>query len=427
MDSKHIRLGLRANWRQFALLVLVNGFVGAMVGVERNVVPVLGRETFGLVSSAAVLSFIVSFGIVKAAANFWVGGVAGRFGRKRLLVAGWLVGIPAPLLVLLAPNWGWVVAANVLLGINQAFCWSMTVNMKIDLVGPQHRGLALGFNESAGYGAVGLAALASGYVAAGAGLRPWPFVLAIGFGLAGLLISSLLVRDTAAHLAAETAQDSAEPGIGLSPWQALRRGSWQDTRLAGCSQAGLVNNLNDGLVWGLVPLFLHARGVSVEHIALVTAVYPLTWGGLQLLTGGLSDRLGRRGLIVGGMLTQSAAIAGFLLFHDLTGWLGAALLLGLGTAMVYPTLMAAVSDIAGPASRASLLGVYRLWRDLGYAVGAVLSGVLADRFGYPAAIAAVATLTFISGAAAARLIQEKQRDLPIQTAMEEEYAYLSVT
>jgi predicted MFS family arabinose efflux permease len=288
----------------------------------------------------------------------------------------------------------------------------MTVNMKIDLVGPDNRGLALGFNESAGYGAVGLAALASGYVAGATGLRPWPFVLAIGFGLAGLLLSSRLVRDTAEHLAAETAQAGAHGETGLSAWQALRRGSWQDTRLAGCSQAGLVNNLNDGLVWGLIPLFLHAQGVSVQHIALITAAYPLTWGGLQLFTGGLSDRLGRKGFIVGGMLAQAAAIAGFRMFHELTGWLGAALLLGVGTAMVYPTLMAAVSDIAGPASRASLLGVYRLWRDLGYAVGAMLAGALADRFGYSAAIAAVAALTFVSGLAAARLIQEVRRPLP---------------
>ncbi|MFI5266708.1 MAG: MFS transporter [Chloroflexota bacterium] len=425
VDPTLIRLGLRANWPQFALLVLVNGFVGAMVGIERSVVPVLGVETFRLVSSAAVLSFIVSFGIVKALANFWVGGLAGRFGRKRLLVSGWLVGIPAPLLVLIAPDWSWVIIANVLLGINQAFCWSMTVNMKIDLVGPQNRGLALGFNESAGYGAVGLAALASGYLAAAAGLRPWPFVLAIGFGLVGLLLSSLLVCDTAAHLMAETAQSGTHTETALSAWQALRRGSWQDLQLVGCSQAGLVNNLIDGLVWGLIPLFLHARGVSVERIALVTAVYPLTWGGLQLFTGGLSDRLGRKGLIVAGMLVQSAAIAAFLLLHELMGWIGAALLLGVGTAMVYPTLMAAVSDIAGPASRASLLGVYRLWRDLGYAVGALLAGMLADRFGYSAAIAVVAALTFVSGLAAARLIQEdKQRDMPIRTAMREEYAYV---
>jgi MFS family permease len=397
-------LGLRANWRQFALLVLVNGFVGAMIGVERNVVPVLGRETFGLASSAAVLSFIVSFGVVKALANLWAGYLAGRFGRKRLLVCGWLVGIPAPLLVLVAPDWSWVVAANVLLGVNQAFCWSMTVNMKIDLAGPSNRGLALGFNESAGYGAVGLAALGSGYVAAAAGLRPWPFVLAIGFGLAGLTLSAFLVRDTAAHLALET--EAVRGGAAGAPslWKALRQASWQDRRLAGCSQAGLVNNLNDALVWGLVPLYLYARGASAGEITLVTAAYPLTWGGLQLFTGGLSDRIGRRGLVAGGMLAQAAAISGFVVFDQLGGRLGAAILLGAGTAMVYPTLMAAVSDIAGPAARASLLGVYRLWRDLGYALGALLAGVLADRLGYRPAIGAVAALTLISGLAAARLI-----------------------
>jgi MFS family permease len=397
-----VQLGLRANWQQFALLVVVNGFVGAMVGIERNVVPVLGREAFGLASSAAVLSFIISFGVVKAGANFWVGRLADRFGRRRMLVAGWLAGLPAPLLVLFAPNWGWVIAANVLLGVNQAFCWSMTVNMKIDLVGPQNRGLALGINESAGYSAVGLAALASGYIAATSGLRPWPFLLGVGFSLVGLLLSVIWVRDTAAHLALENRDANSHTGI--TTWQAFRLGTWRDRTLAGCSQAGLVNNLNDGLVWGLIPLFLISRGVSVGTIAGVTAAYPITWGGLQLLTGALSDRLGRKPLIVSGMLVQAVGIVGFLTSSEQGGWLAASLLLGAGTALVYPTLLAAVSDVAPPASRASLIGVYRLWRDLGYAVGALLSGLLADRFGYSTAIFAVAALTFVSGLAAAWLI-----------------------
>ncbi|HEY8692775.1 MAG TPA: MFS transporter [Chloroflexota bacterium] len=400
-----VRLGLRANWRQFALLVVVNGFVGAMVGIERNVVPVLGREAFGLVSSAAVMSFIISFGVVKAAANFWVGRLADRFGRKRLLVAGWLAGVPAPLLVLFASNWGWVIAANVLLGVNQAFCWSMTVNMKIDLVGPRNRGLALGINESAGYGAVGLAALASGYIAAAAGLRPWPFLLGIGFSLIGLILSLVWVRDTGAHLAAERQSFGAAENARISTWQALRLGTWRDRTLAGCSQAGLVNNLNDGLVWGLIPLFLYSRGVSVGEIAVVSASYPITWGALQLLTGALSDRLGRKPLIVSGMAVQAVGIAGFLAFDRLGGWLASSLLLGIGTALVYPTLLAAVSDVAAPASRASLIGVYRLWRDLGYAVGALLSGLLADHFGFGAAIAAVAALTLLSGAVAGVLMR----------------------
>ncbi len=409
-------LGLRANLNQFLLLVLINAFVGAMVGLERDVVPLLGARQFGLASATAGLSFIVSFGVVKALANLGAGRLSDRIGRKGVLVAGWLVGLPVPVLLIVAPSWGWIVAANVLLGVNQGLCWSTTVIMKIDLVGPTRRGLAMGLNEAAGYGAVALAAAGSGYLASAYGLRPWPFVPGIAFALAGLLLSTLFVREShgfarheaqllvAAPAAARATHGNAtpesEPETAPSPSfaEVLLRTSWRDRSLSAVSQAGLVNNLNDGLAWGLFPLFFAAAGLGVAQIGLLAGLYPGVWGVAQLATGALSDRVGRKPLIVSGMWLQAAALALLPLARGFAPWAAAMVLLGLGTALVYPTFLAAVSDVAHPSWRASAVGVYRLWRDSGYAVGALLSGLLADLFGVPWAIAGIAALTFASGA-----------------------------
>ncbi|HEY8284015.1 MAG TPA: MFS transporter [Chloroflexota bacterium] len=407
-SSDPITLGLRANLGQFLLLVLINGFVGAMVGLERTVVPLIAQRQFGVASASAVLSFIISFGVVKALTNFLAGGLSDHFGRKGVLVAGWVIGLPVPLIILWAPAWGWIVAANVLLGVNQALCWSMTVNMKIDLVGPARRGLALGLNESAGYGALGLATLASGALAAAYGLRQGPFTLGIAFPVLGLLLSALFVRETHGHMRLEARRHgsphpaSERPSLG----KVFTLASWRDRDLFACSQAGLVNNLNDGLAWGLLPIYFARAGLGIGAIAAVSAAYPLSWGVLQLGTGALSDRWGRRWLIVGGMALQGLALAAIPLVQGEAAWFGTALLLGLGTALVYPTLLAAVGDVAHPSWRASAVGVYRLWRDLGYAVGALLAGVVADLAGIPAAILTVAALTLASSGLAAWRLRE---------------------
>jgi len=408
-----IVLGLRANLGQFVLLVVINAFVGATVGLERTVVPLIGHDQFGLASSSAVLSFIVSFGIVKALANFLAGNLADRIGRKHVLVVGWLIGLPVPLLILWAPSWAWIVVANVFLGANQALCWSMTVNMKIDLVGPARRGFALGLNESAGYGALGLVTLLSGYLAATYGLRHGPFTVGIAFPVVGLLLSVFFVRETHGHVRLEAQQLHTE-STGSPPAREVRPSlgrvfaltSWRNQDLFACSQAGLVNNLNDGLAWGLLPIFFTHAGLGVERVAVIAAAYPLSWGVLQLGTGALSDRWGRRPLIVSGMALQALALWAIVLVHGEGPWIGTALVLGLGTALVYPTLIAAVSDVAIPAWRASVVGVYRLWRDLGYAVGALLAGVVADLAGIPTAIALVAAVTLVSALIAAWRLRE---------------------
>jgi MFS family permease len=398
-QERNVRLGLRANLGQFSILVLLNAFVGAMVGLERTVLPLVGTQQFGLASTTAVLSFIASFGLSKALINLAAGAVADRVGRRRVLMVGWLLGIPVPVLILVAPSWGWVVAANLLLGANQALCWSMTVNMKIDLVGPARRGLALGLNESAGYAAVGLATLAAAAAAAAYGLRSGPFGLGIGIPIVGLALTVLLVRDTSGHVAAETEQlggpqSPPPPRSGLG--NILAFVSWRDRDLFACSQAGLVNNLNDGMAWGLLPIFLSRAGLTLGAIALITAAYPLSWGVLQLGTGSLSDRLGRKPLIVAGMALQGVALLAMVKVQGEGLWLATAIALGLGTALVYPTLLAAVSDLAHPSWRASAVGVYRMWRDLGYVVGALAAGLIADVAGIPAAITAVALVTLAS-------------------------------
>jgi MFS family permease len=393
-----VRLGLRENAAQFSLLVLVNAFVGAMVGLERSTLSLVGRHDFGLSSSVAVLSFIVAFGIVKALTNLAAGTLAQRAGRRRLLIAGWAVALPVPLLIATAPSWGWIVAANALLGINQGLAWSMTVLMKIDLVGPKRRGLALGLNESAGYGGLAIAAGLSGLLAAQFAARD---VLAVGgavIAVTAFVLSLLFVRDTAAHVALEQAQNPSAHGAPPRFREAFASASYRVAALRSCSQAGLVNNLNDGLAWGLAPLFLAAHGATAGQIGLVAAVYPGVWATAQVATGHWSDRIGRKPLIVAGMLLQAAA----LVILALSGGRIAiatmsAVLLGLGTALVYPTLIAAISDAVSPIARAPVVGVYRFWRDTGYALGALIAGGVADALGYPGAIAIVASLTAASG------------------------------
>lgn len=393
-----VTLGLGPNRHQFWLLVAVNACVGGVVGLERTVLPLLGEAEFGLASQAAVLSFIASFGLAKAVTNLVAGAAADRFGRKRILLIGWVLAIPVPAILILAPTWTWVVGANLLLGISQGLTWSTTVVMKIDLVGPARRGLALGLNEFSGYLAVGLAAFASGLIAEQVGLRPQPFYLGIVIVAVGLGLSAVWVRDTMAHVDLESgSRRERQQEAPASGWSIFATASWRDRSLLSCSQAGLINNLNDGVAWGLLPLVFAAGGLGVGRIGLLAAVYPVTWGVLQLGTGALSDRWGRKPLIVSGMLLQGVALWLVARASAFEGWLAAMALLGAGTAMVYPTLLAAVSDRAAPARRATTLGVYRFWRDLGYVFGALGVGVLADRLGPMPTLMVVAALTAASG------------------------------
>ncbi len=396
--APRVRLGLHANLAQFSLLVGVNALVGGMIGQERTVLPLLAEREFGLTAFTATLTFIAAFGAVKAATNFFAGTLSDRYGRKPVLVAGWLVGLPVPLLLIWAPSWGWVIAANVLLGVNQGLTWSTTVIMKIDLVGPERRGFAMGLNEAAGYVAVAVTALATGVIAEHAGLRPEPFFLGLAFAGLGLGLSTVFVRETRAHAHHEAARHDG-PDEALSTGAVFTLTSFRDKALSSCSQAGLVNNLNDGLAWGLFPIFFADAGLSIGRIGVLAAIYPAVWGLGQLVTGGLSDRIGRKPLIVAGMLTQAAAIAGIAAASGFWAWFVGAAVLGAGTAMVYPTLLAAVGDVAHPRWRARAVGVYRLWRDGGFAVGALLAGVLADAVSVEAAIWAVALLTAASGVA----------------------------
>jgi MFS family permease len=403
-----VRLGLKENWRQFSLLVLVNAFVGGMVGLERTVVPLLGSEQFGLVLRTAIFSFIVSFGLVKAVSNLVSGTLADKIGRKKVLLAGWIFGVPVPFMIMFAPSWGWIVAANVLLGVNQGLCWSMTVLMKIDLVGPRGRGLAVGLNEFAGYLAVGLTAFLTGYIASTYGLRPEPFYLGVGYALLGVIVSIFLVRDTQEHVRLELSEHPPEPSP-LSFREVFTRTSFKDHNLFACSQAGLINNLNDGMSWGVFPLFFSTFGLGVERIGMLKAVYPAVWGMLQIVTGPLSDRWGRKGLIVGGMWVQAGGIFVTVATRSFGWWMLGSLLLGVGTAMVYPSLIAAVSDESHPSWRARSLSVYRFWRDLGYAVGALCAGIIADTLGISWAIGTAGALTFLSGAVVVIALQEKPR------------------
>ncbi|MFI0508379.1 MFS transporter [Streptomyces sp. WSLK1-5] len=413
-EAGGIRLGLRANLAQFALLVAVNALVGGMLGQERVVLPLLADRVFGLSAYTAALTYIVAFGATKAVTNFFAGTLSDRYGRKPVLVAGWLFALPVPLLLIWAPAWGWVVAANVLLGINQGLTWSTTVIMKIDLVGPARRGLAMGFNEAAGYVALAATAMATGAIASHAGLRPEPFFLGIAYAALGLGMSAIMVRETREHARAEAARHPAPANPDhhedLTTGQIAWITSIRDKALSAASQAGMVNNLNDALAWGIFPLLFAAHGLSVAQIGVLGALYPAVWGFGQLLTGWWSDRIGRKHLITAGMLIQAAAIAVVATGTTFTVWAVAQILLGLGTALVYPTLLAVIGDVAHPAWRARAVGVYRLWRDGGFAVGALLAGVLADAYGLTTAIWTVATLTAASGLlVAARMYETHPR------------------
>jgi MFS family permease len=412
-SSSGPRLGLRANLAQFSLLVGVNALVGGMVGQERSLLSLLATDLFKLTAVTAALTYIVAFGLTKAATNLLAGTLADRYGRKPVLVAGWLVGLPVPLLLIWAPSWGWVMVANVLLGVNQGLCWSTTVIMKIDLAGPRRRGLATGLNEAAGYLAVALTAYLTGLIAARAGLRPEPFYLGLAYAGLGLGLSALVIRETHGHAQVEadlvnadgatdadvapTRRSDAPGGRSLSTREIVVATSFREPALSACSQAGLVNNLNDGLAWGLLPLLFVRGGLSVGQVGLLAALYPAVWGLGQLLTGSLSDRLGRKPLITAGMLVQAIALAGTALAGSFLPWAASAVLLGVGTAMVYPTLLAAISDVAHPSWRGSAVGVYRLWRDAGFAVGALLAGLIADLAGLDAAVWVIAALTAASG------------------------------
>ncbi|MGB7217383.1 MAG: MFS transporter [Vicinamibacterales bacterium] len=410
-----VRLGLRENLGQFALLVVVNAFVGAMVGLERSILPAIAEQEFHLAARTAVLSFIVVFGVAKALTNYSAGRLSDRLGRKHVLVAGWLTAVPVPFLLMWAPSWNWVLLANVLLGISQGLTWSTTVIMKIDLVGPTERGLAMGLNEFAGYVAVAASALATGWIAARYGLRPQPFYLGVGFAIVGLVLSALLVRDTRHHVAHESALLGTLPPEGIpTPREVFWRTTLFDANLSSVSQAGLVNNLNDGMAWGLFPLIFAAAGMDLAQVGLLAAIYPATWGVCQLATGALSDRTGRKPLIVWGMWIQAAGIGVVTMAHAFAGFVIGAVLLGIGTAMVYPTLLAAIGDVAHPSWRASAVGVYRLWRDLGYAIGALLAGVTADVFGLNVAMWVIAALTFMSGFVSATRMAETLQPLAVK-------------
>jgi MFS family permease len=407
-----IRLGLRENLPQFVLLVAINALVGGMIGQERTVLPLLAKNVFGLTAFTSALTFIIAFGAVKAATNFFAGTLSDRVGRKPVLVAGWIIGVPVPLLLMWAPSWGWVIFANVLLGINQGLTWSTTVIMKIDLVGPARRGLAMGLNEAAGYGAVAITALATGFLAAEYGLRPEPFFLGLAYAALGLGLSTIFVRETRGHARHEARQHIGEAHLhgGLTTGEVFTLTSFKEPALSSCSQAGMVNNLNDGLAWGIFPLFFaQVAGLSVGRIGVLAALYPAVWGIGQLFTGAWSDRVGRKWLIAGGMWLQACAIGLIATSSSFGWWAVGAVLLGAGTAMVYPTLLAAVGDVAHPAWRASAVGVYRLWRDAGFAVGALLAGVIADAFGMRAAIWTVAALTAASGVVVALRMYETHK------------------
>jgi MFS family permease len=392
-----VTLGLRANAGQFALLVGVSALVGGMVGQERAVVPLLATDVFGISTATAALAFLVAFGLAKALTNLAAGALADRVGRKPVLVAGWFVGLPVPVILILAPTWTWVVVANLLLGVNQGMTWSTTVLMKVDLVGPRNRGLALGINEAAGYLAVAAVAFLTGVIAEAAGLRPAPFFLGLAIAGLGLGVSTLFVRETHAHALLEGGPAETAPAGGESWLRLAWQSSITDRSLSAACQAGLVNNLNDALAWGLLPLVQAAAGLGLGEIGILAAAYPATWGVGQIAMGALSDRIGRKRLIVTGMLVQAAAIAAIAATTGFASWLAAAVLLGLGTAMVYPTLLAVVADVAEPRQRGAVTGVYRFWRDLGFAIGAIVVGLVADRVDPRAAIVVVAVLTAASG------------------------------
>ena len=403
--GERLDLGLQPNWRQFTLLVAVSVFVGGMVGLERSILPLVAEHEFGITSTTAAVSFIAAFGLAKAVSNLLAGDLSRRFTRRKVLIAGWLFGLPVPFLLIWAPSWGWVIGANALLGINQGLAWSMTVNMKVDLVGPARRGLALGFNEAAGYLSLAAVAFTTGIIAQSYGLRPEPFYLGIALAALGLGVSALLIRDTEPFVALESIRHPAKGQAVASLRRRFADATWRQPHLVGITQAGFVKNLNDGLAWGIFPIFFASRGLELDRIAVLAAVYPIVWGTLQVATGWASDVVGRKPLIVAGMVLQGVAISAVGYVGSFAGWLGAAAILGAGTALVYPTLLAAVGDAVHPEERATALGVYRFWRDAGAVVAALGAGALADLLGFQEAIQSVAALTVASGIAAAVMIQ----------------------
>ena len=386
-----VELGLRQNWKQFTLLVAINAFVGGMVGLERTILPEIAGAEFGIAAKTAILSFIVVFGVAKAISNYYTGALADKVGRKTLLTSGWVIALPVPLLLIYAPDWSWVIFANILLGVHQGLCWSSTVVMKIDLVGEKERGLAMGLNESAGYLAVGAVAFLTGWMAAEYGPRPYPFYLGIGFALIGLFSSWFLVKDTEHHVALETARSDTPPLTNVF-WET----TWKNKNLGSITQAGVANNLNDGMVWGVLPILLAAKGFGLEEIGKVAALYPIVWGLGQLLTGKLADHLNKKMMLAAGMLLQGAALLLMIYALSFTQFAALSATLGVGTAIVYPTFLAAIADYSPPQQRAESIGVFRLWRDLGYAIGALLAGVVADTLGIACAVAMIGGLTIIS-------------------------------
>lgn len=390
-NSKELKLGLKENWKQFVLLVIINGFVGGMVGLERSILPEIAEKEFGMLVKTAILSFIVVFGITKAITNYYTGAFADKIGRKNLLVIGWLIAIPVPLILMYANNWNWIVLANILLGINQGLTWSSTVVMKIDLVGEKQRGLAMGINESAGYLAVGLVAFLTGYIASEYGLRPYPFYLGIVMAGLGLVLSLIFVKDTKHHVAAEK-KTSTVRKLTKVFWET----TWKDRNLGSISQAGLVNNLNDGMVWGILPILLAIRKFDIDQIAIIVAVYPTVWGLGQLFTGYMADKFPKKTILFYGMLIQAMSLFYFGLASSFGQFISASVFLGIGTALVYPTFLAGIASYTHPEQRAKSIGVFRLWRDLGYAIGALLTGIIADQIGVEFSIVVIGAITLLS-------------------------------
>jgi MFS family permease len=392
METKNIRLGLRENWQQFTWLVIINAFVGGMIGMERSILPKIAEGEFHIATKTAILSFIIVFGIVKAITNYFTGTLANKFGRQKLLVIGWLVGIPVPFLLMYAPGWNWIVAANVLLGMNQGLTWSSTVIMKIDLVGEKQRGFAMGLNECAGYLALAAMAFCTGWIAGQYGLRPYPFYLGVGLSFLGLFSSWALIKDTKLHVAYEASSSNISP-LKKIFWET----TWKNKNLGSVTQAGLVNNLNDGMVWGILPILLASKNFNIEEIGIITAVYPAVWGVGQIITGKMADKICKKDMLFWGMILQAIALILLITAVSFMQFILISILLGWGTAMVYPTFLAAIAENTHPHDRAKSLGVFRLWRDLGYAIGAIITGVIADAIGINISIIFIGALTLVSG------------------------------
>jgi MFS family permease len=389
--STNVNLGLKQNWKQFTLLVIINGFVGGMVGLERTILPEIAEADFLVAAKTAILSFIIVFGITKAFTNYFTGRLANRFGRKNLLILGWLFGLPVPIILIFAPTWNWIVFANILLGINQGLTWSSTVVMKIDLVGEKNRGFAMGMNESAGYLAVGIVAFFTGWIAMEYGLRPYPFYLGIGFAVVGLFSSLFFIKDTVHHVEIET-RNSNLPKLKNIFWET----TWKDRNLGSITQAGMVNNLNDGMIWGIFPILLAIKGFNLTEIAKIVAIYPLIWGLGQLITGKLSDHINKKQMLFWGMLIQGISIIAMLFAYSFNSFVVLSIFLGIGTAVVYPTFLSAIAGFTHPQQRPNSIGVFRLWRDLGYAIGALTTGIIADMINIEWSVAFIASITLIS-------------------------------